>query len=283
MTTYELDAETRVGFVALKVKNHRVVADWYQRVLGMSVLQQTASQTFLGTRANQQVLLMLSESVNMQSPTIGIDGVTIMLPRLREVRALYRHIKSLDIPVERPYQSGYGHGFFITDPEGHGLGIAHDIGSETQYLTNATWNQRVPELIDPVFFEKGREHFDTLPAGTAIGDIMIRVVDLDETLDYLTAKLGVTLRQVAGTNAYLTVGNPLHHFGITIIEDPAANRIEPNRSDPYVNLILPSTSTMDSVRFRLDTSPAAKYDYDETRHYLMATGPNHITIWFRVV
>ena len=67
MTGIILPEETRVDFVALKVANLTLVSQWYQQVARLDLLRQNGSTIYLGTRLNQQVLVVLHQITGLQA------------------------------------------------------------------------------------------------------------------------------------------------------------------------------------------------------------------------
>ena len=122
MTGIILPEETRVDFVALKVANLTLVSQWYQQVARLDLLRQNGSTIYLGTRLNQQVLVVLHQITGLQAqqPVTGLDHFAILLPNPGALGAAYR-IVAKDQTVTTAFQTGYREGFIAHDPEGNGV------------------------------------------------------------------------------------------------------------------------------------------------------------------
>lgn len=95
MAGIPLPEETRVDFIALKVADLAKVSRWYQDVARLDLLRQNGSTVYLGTRLNQQVLVVLHEisGLTPQEAVTGLDYFAILLPNPGALGAAYRIVK----------------------------------------------------------------------------------------------------------------------------------------------------------------------------------------------
>ncbi|MFR7700106.1 MAG: ring-cleaving dioxygenase, partial [Lacticaseibacillus paracasei] len=140
MTGIILPEETRVDFVALKVANLTLVSQWYQQVARLDLLRQNGSTIYLGTRLNQQVLVVLHQITGLQAqqPVTGLDHFAILLPNPGALGAAYR-IVAKNQTVTTAFQTGYREGFIAHDPEGNGVAFTIDRAIE-QYQEERQYN-----------------------------------------------------------------------------------------------------------------------------------------------
>lgn len=86
MAGIPLPEETRVDFIALKVADLAKVSRWYQDVARLDLLRQNGSTVYLGTRLNQQVLVVLHEISGLTLKKRSPDW--IILPFYYRIRGL---------------------------------------------------------------------------------------------------------------------------------------------------------------------------------------------------
>ncbi|HAJ54247.1 MAG TPA: ring-cleaving dioxygenase, partial [Lactobacillus sp.] len=95
MAGIALPEETRVDFIALKVANLAKESQWYQQIARLDLLRQNGDTIYLGTRINQQVLVVLHQikGLSPQKPVTGLDHFAILLPNPGALGAAYRIVK----------------------------------------------------------------------------------------------------------------------------------------------------------------------------------------------
>ncbi|MFD1430463.1 VOC family protein [Lacticaseibacillus mingshuiensis] len=278
-----LDAATRIGFIALKVAEAEPVADWY-RQMGFETLQEKEKQVMLGIHADRKVLLILQEVVGLQpnGPLTGLSGFSVMLPTRPSLLAAYRRVSARE--KVQGFTTTWGLGFTTVDPLGNAVTFAYDEEGPTK-PPGYRWRSADRIAAAPALFAGGADE-RTMPVGTTLGQLVVRVHSLAETLPYVTQVLGfdeLPGKQSPGQFS-LTVGNATMHIMLTLEEDPRALPPMPDHfGAKYVNLVVPNTLILRLLRANLATAPGSSYHYDEKKRYLMAAGPNRLTMWFSVL
>ena len=287
MTGIILPEETRVDFVALKVANLTLVSQWYQQVARLDLLRQNGSTIYLGTRLNQQVLVVLHQITGLQAqqPVTGLDHFAILLPNPGALGAAYR-IVAKNQTVTTAFQTGYREGFIAHDPEGNGVAFTIDRAIEQyQEERQYNWEDETLQSIDPATIgEHAAREYDRLPSGTTIGYVQFRVSDLPATSHYLEQGLGFREKTSHDRNeVFLAAGDYRHHIGINLRLDAKLALPTPDMYGlDYVSFILPDQHAMENILMNLDAAGLTDYDYNKDNQFLMIAGPNRLTLWFRV-
>lgn len=278
--------ETRYGFLAMNVADIGVVADWYHQMAGFTVLRQDDRHALLGLRGNQQSLLALRQPPAWRdsAAVAGLAAVTVMVPNRQVIGSVYDWFNTRRVPILNVFQTGLSAGLTVRDPAGNRISFAYDEASGDSTPVRYDWRDLVerPAPVSMVAPIRGSIHRD-LPAGTRIGAATLAVAKLAPAIKYLTEGIGFTLQGQTKATAWLTVGDQVHHIGLTLVADAA---LPPRQSDDlgldYLNVILPTAQTLQILARRLDHAGLGIYHYDEARQYLNATGPNGIMFWFSV-
>ncbi|KLI76238.1 ring-cleaving dioxygenase [Lacticaseibacillus casei] len=287
MAGIALPEETRVDFIALKVANLAKVSQWYQQVARLDLLRQNGDTIYLGTRLNQQVLVVLHQikGLSPQKPVTGLDHFAILLPNPGALGAAYRIVKQ-DQPVTKAFQTGYQQGFLAKDPEGNGVAFTIDRAIEQyQEERQYNWEDETEEAIDPAEIGKhAARDYDRLPSGTTIGYVQFRVADLASTSHYLEDGLGFREKPSPNTGeVFLAAGDYRHHIGINLRLEATLLLPTPDMYGlDYVSFILPDKMAMENILMNLDAAGLTDYDYHHENQFLMIAGPNRLTLWFRV-
>ncbi|MHA3065847.1 VOC family protein [Lacticaseibacillus saniviri] len=286
MSTIELAPETRIGFVAMRVADLEKMATWYQEVAQLAVLKRESDQIFLGTRTNQQVLVILRQIAKGDTTqATGLDHFAIVLPNPGALGAAHKHINQVATVVNR-FKNGYSKGFEVVDPEGNGIEFIIDEAIEQFHEADSyNWQDEDTKTIKAEELERHVDKdYSGVPSGSSVGHVQFRIRDLAATEQYLVSGLGFQIKPAAAKDQiFLAAGDYHHHIGITLRVDAKLPVATPTSLGlDYVNFVVPSAGGLDAIIANLNEQGISDYQYDEAHHYLMIAGPNQLTLWFTV-
>ncbi|KRL14278.1 MAG: VOC family protein [Schleiferilactobacillus perolens] len=286
MSGYNIADETRIGFVALKVKDLQAMLDFYSQIAGLALLKRSEEAAYLGARQNQEVLVTLHKIAGEKpkEATAGLEHFAILLPDRNTLGSALQHMVDNGIAIDGVYENAYSQTFIIHDPEGNGVEFAYDkSAAEWRNINAVDWHsERTVKIpLDNVLNHQDGKYSEA-PAGVNIGHVQLRVNNLKETANFYEKGLGFSINDDADPKQlFLAAGDYHHHIGVNLADSgqlarPAFN----NYGLDFVNLVLPNESAMDLLQTNLAAQGFSDFDYNAQFHYLQVTDPNGINLWF---
>ena len=214
---YRLPDATRLGAVRLQIANLTRSLAFYERTLGLRVVERTATNATLAAHGDERVLVELEECEGVKPAgraLLGLYHFAILLPDRASLGRFIQHLADIGA-----YAGGSDHlvseAFYVTDPDGLGIEIYADRPRET-------WQRLGPELMiatDPVdvaglVAAAGDSPWTGMPAGTVIGHVHLHVGELAQGSAFFSEALGfdrMTWRYPGAL--FLGAGGYHHHLG----------------------------------------------------------------------
>jgi len=215
---YRLPGDLKLGAVRLQVADLARSLEWYRRVLGVEVLDNSHGVARLGAVGGDRALIELHERAGAQPVPrrgrLGLYHFAILLPDRASLARFVRHLAELG---ERAGMSDHlvSEAVYLTDPDGLGIEVYAD-------RPRATWRHDQRQLVmateplnvDDLLRAGGAEPWKGLPPGTVIGHVHLFVGDLERAAEFYHAGLG--LDQVVWSYPgalFLSAGGYHHHLG----------------------------------------------------------------------
>lgn len=216
---YRLPAETRLGAVRLQIADLARSLAWYERVLGLRVLEGSPSHAILAAHGDDAPLVELREKPGA-SPVprrgrLGLYHFAILLP---DRAALGRFVAHLSALGERAGASDHfvSEALYLQDPDNLGIEVYADRPRSTwcvegRQLVMATEPLDLVDLVRAA----GGEAWTGMPAGTVIGHVHLHVGDLEAAADFYHQGLGLDKVVWSYPGAlFLSAGGYHHHLGL---------------------------------------------------------------------
>ncbi|MBU8906296.1 VOC family protein [Desertibacillus haloalkaliphilus] len=215
---YHTKPTTFVGHVKIKVENLQRSIEFYQDILGFSVLEKTISTAKLTTDGKTS-FLSLEQPENVipkQGRTTGLYHFAILLPDQSDLANIVVHL------VDKGIRFGasdhlVSEALYLNDPDGNQIEIYRD-------RTPSEWNWNGDEIamtVDPLDFEKLLQHatpnsrWEKMPTETVMGHIHLHVSDLKKTEEFYVKGLGMdVVNRFGGQALFLSYGKYHHHVGV---------------------------------------------------------------------
>lgn len=216
-TGYRAPAATRLGRVRLQVADLERSLDWYERVLGLRVVERRASSAALGARINAPALVELVERRGAAPARgrLGLYHVALLLPDRASLGAFLKHLAALGVRAGAADHL-VSEALYLSDPDGLGFEVYADRPREQ-------WRVRGGELqMDSVAIDAeglvratGDVVWEGMPSGTVVGHVHLHVGDLDSAERFYHHGLGLDRMVWSYPGArFLAAGGYHHHLGI---------------------------------------------------------------------
>jgi catechol 2,3-dioxygenase len=214
--SYRLPGEAHVGAVRLQVADLQRSIEYYQRVIGLRLLDASGADAVLGPRGPDTPLVRLQErrGVRLARGEFGLYHFAILLPGRPALGRFAGHLVAQD---QRAGSANHfvSESFYLTDPDGLGIEVYADRPRDT-------WEHRGRELVmgtealdvRAVLAEAGDAPWDGAPEGTTMGHMHLHVGDLREAEAFYHAALGFDKMVWSYPGAlFLAAGGYHHHLG----------------------------------------------------------------------
>jgi catechol 2,3-dioxygenase len=214
-----IDPATEVGAIALTVADLARSLDFYTRVLGFTIQQQSDKAVVLGVEGTP--LLLLRERAGARPwPTDAVTGLyhfAILLPTRADLGRWLRHYLALGYPLPGQGDHLVSEALYLRDPDGHGIEVYRD-----RPRTSWHWSHgQVQMAADPVDIRgllndaaQEGQPWTGLPAGTRLGHIHLQVGDIARAEAFYHGLLGFDVVAQMPQALFVSAGGYHHHVGL---------------------------------------------------------------------
>ena len=215
---YRLPAEIRLGPVVLQTADLGRSLAYYERVLGLRILERGDGEATLGAQRDPEPLVRIRERPGVQAVPrrgrLGLYHFAVLLPDRASLGRFAGHLASLG-----EYAGMADHlvseAFYLTDPDGLGIEVYADRPRETWAVRAGKIAMATDPLdLDSLAQAAGGRPWDGAPPGTRIGHIHLYVDDLDRAGAFYHTGLGLDRISLEFPGAlFMSAGGYHHHLG----------------------------------------------------------------------
>ena len=254
-THAEIAPATRMGLVELSVHDLTRTLEYWQRVVGLRVLGRDEGTATLG--ADVPLVRFVEEpGARPDHGHTGLYHVALLVPGRPSLARWLAHAARDHVELQGLSDHDVSEAIYLRDPDHHGIEIYAD-------RPRALWEGQVfermttmPLDVQSLFGEledPGREPFEGLPDGTAVGHVHFRVADVPRTVAFYQGVLGMGLMaQLGPAAAFLSAGGYHHHVGANVWESRGATPAPPGAATlRYATIVLPEAAERDRVAARV--------------------------------
>jgi catechol 2,3-dioxygenase len=263
----EIAPETRMGAVELTVADLDRTLDYWQREIGLRVLERGDGRASLGT--DTEVLRFVEEpGAQPDTGYTGLYHVALLVPDRPSLARWLAHTARDRVSLSGLSDHAVSEAIYLRDPDHHGIEIYAD-------RPRAAWEGRVNRLmttqpldVDSLLGElddPAGEPFEGLPDGTVVGHTHLRVADVDDTVAFYGGLLGFgVMAQLGPSAAFLSAGGYHHHIGANIWESAGASPAPPGTATlRHATILVPDREELDRVVGRVADAGQEPEDRDE--------------------
>jgi catechol 2,3-dioxygenase len=251
----EIAPDTQMGAVELSVADLDRTLDYWQREIGLRLLERSGGRASLGT--DTEVLRFVEEpGARPDTGHTGLYHVALLLPDRPSLARWLAHAARDRVGLTGLSDHAVSEAIYLRDPDHHGIEIYADRpralweGKVGEQLTTFPLDvdDLLAELDDPA-----SEPFDGLPDGTVVGHTHLRVADVPSTVEFYRDVLGfplmAALRDMA---AFHGAGGYHHHIGANIWESAGAQPAPAGTATlRHATILLPDAAERDRVAARV--------------------------------
>jgi catechol 2,3-dioxygenase len=251
----EIAPATRMGSVELAVADLDRTIEYWQRVIGLRVLERNDGYASLGT--DTEVLRFVEEpGAQPDHGHTGLYHVALLVPDRVSLARWLAHAAREQIELQGLSDHAVSEAIYLRDPDWHGIEVYAD-------RPRSVWEGKVFELmttmpldVQDLFGEledPATEPFDGLPDGTVMGHVHLRVADVPRTVEFYNGVLGMgVMAQLGPAAAFLSAGGYHHHVGANVWESRGASPAPPGAATlRQATIVLPDADERDRVAGRV--------------------------------
>ena len=235
---YQSDFE--LGYVALNVRNLDLQSQYYQQVLGLSVIHQDESMIDLGVGKTVLVRLIKTEEALDVAGSYGLYHLAILLPSREALAQIFKHFVDHSVPLIGASDHDYSEAIYLEDTEGNGIEIYRDrpvsewnIKEDGRIIgtTEAMDAEGLYRLATPL------EGPYKMPEGSRMGHVHLSVRKSDISSGFYQNVLKVEDKFSVRSASWLASGNYHHHLAVNEWGGQLATRTEGMRGLAYYTVI----------------------------------------------
>lgn len=251
---FALTRPLHVGSAHLVVNDLALVSDYYQKIIGLQVIETSPSGTVLGTNGLPLLTLTSDKSV-ARAPrnAAGLFHTAFLLPNRRELALWLAHAANNNVRLDGASDHLVSEALYLSDPEGNGIEIYRDrMPSEWTYHEDGTVEMATERLnLQELYNSAPQVKFDGMAAGTALGHIHLQVGDIPQADAFYRDVLGLKIMARYPGASFFASGAYHHHIAANIWNSRGATTRQDNMTG------LSSYSVMFNDKAALDAALAA--------------------------
>ena len=272
-----LPDDLRFGAIALAVTDLERSVDYYQRRLGMELLERSGSRATLG--AGGRRLLELEERPGAERDPDAADlfHFALRVPSRPALARQLAHLMTTDTRLTGASDHTVSEALYLRDPDGHGIEFYRDRPREAWYragrVNMGTTALDLGSLLDE---EGASAPGETgLDPDTVIGHVHLETVDLPRAKAFYVDRLGLEVTAERPGAIFMSKGGYHHHVAV----NTWGGRTKPAQQDRgrigmlWFEIELPDRAALAALAEDL----GGKVTSDQS---LLITDPNELAIRF---
>lgn len=204
-----------MGAVELTVADLDRTLDYWQREIGLRVLERGDRRASLGT--DTEVLRFVEEpGAQPDTGHTGLYHVALLVPDRPSLARWLAHAARDRVQLTGLSDHAVSEAIYLRDPDHHGIEIYADRPRELWEGQVGTRLTTLPLDTDDLLstLDDSMEPFDGLSVGTVMGHVHLCVAAVEESVNYYRDVVGFGLMaQLGDQAAFLSAGGYHHHLG----------------------------------------------------------------------
>ncbi len=215
---YQLPTDLRLGPIRLQIANLERSIAYYERVIGLRVLERNTSRAILGVAEDDTPLVGLRERAGAtpvpRRGRLGLYHFAILLPDRASLGRFLAHLAEIG---QQPGMADHvvSEAIYLTDPDGLGIEVYADRPrSSWRTQQGSIAIATLPLDAEDLVRAGGGEPWTEVPKGTRIGHVHLHVSDLGKAASFYHQGLGLDKVALDLPGAlFLSAGGYHHHLG----------------------------------------------------------------------
>lgn len=206
-----------LGHVALNVRNLDLQSQYYQQVLGMSVIHQDETQIDLGVGKTVLVRLIQTEELLDIAGSYGLYHLAILLPSREALAQIFKHFVDNSVPLIGASDHDYSEAIYLEDTEGNGIEIYRDRPVSEWNIKEDGRIIGTTEAMDAEGLYRLATSLEgpyKMPEGSRMGHVHLSVRKSGISSEFYQNVLQVQDKFSVHSASWLASGNYHHHLAV---------------------------------------------------------------------
>lgn len=206
-----------LGHVALNVRNLDLQSQYYQQVLGLSVLHQDETQIDLGVGNTVLVRLIQTEELLDVDGSYGLYHLAILLPSREALAQIFKHFVDNSVPLIGASDHDYSEAIYLEDTEGNGIEIYRDRPVSEWNIKEDGRIIGTTEAMDAEGLYRLATSLEgpyKMPEGSRMGHVHLSVRKSGISSEFYQNVLQVQDKFSVHSASWLASGNYHHHLAV---------------------------------------------------------------------
>jgi len=206
-----------LGHVALNVRNLDLQSQYYQQVLGLSVLHQDETQIDLGVGNIVLVRLIQTEELLDVGGSYGLYHLAILLPSREALAQIFKHFVDNSVPLIGASDHDYSEAIYLEDTEGNGIEIYRDRPVSEWNIKEDGRIIGTTEAMDAEGLYRLATSLEVpykMPEGSRMGHVHLSVRKSGISSEFYQNLLQVQDKFSIHSASWLASGNYHHHLAV---------------------------------------------------------------------
>jgi catechol 2,3-dioxygenase len=214
-----IDPSLRISSVALDVADVSRSADFYERVLGLALIERDEHRAALGPDPDSPSLVLgeIASPSPLPPGATGLYHVAWLHPTRAALAETVRRIASGGWRFEGAADHGVSEALYLSDPDGLGIEIYADRPRERWDRPADGHGVKMTTLaldLDDLLAQAQSEPEPTVAPGTGVGHVHMKVTDVPRAAAFYRDALGLEEQAQLPSAAFLAAGGYHHHIGL---------------------------------------------------------------------
>ena len=206
-----------LGYVALNVRNLDLQSQYYQQVLGLSVIHQEESVIDLGVGKTVLVRLIKTEELLDVAGSYGLYHLAILLPSREDLAQIFKHFVDNAVPLIGASDHDYREAIYLEDTEGNGIEIYRDRPVSEWDIREDGRIIGTTEVMDAEGLYRLATPLESpykMPEGSRMGHVHLSVRKSGVSSEFYQNVLQVQDKFFVSSASWLASGNYHHHLAV---------------------------------------------------------------------
>jgi catechol 2,3-dioxygenase len=203
----------RYGAIGLAVAELERSLDYYERRIGMELLERAEGRAVLGAGGRRLLELEERPGAGRDPQAADLFHFALLLPSRAALGRRLAQLIGTGTDLTGASDHGVSEALYLRDPDGHGIELYRDRPRETWYRDGRLRMGTTALDLDDLL-QAGRpdgEGRTSLAPGTVIGHIHLETIDLPRTQDFYVGRLGLAVTAERPGAIFMSVGGYHHH------------------------------------------------------------------------
>lgn len=206
--------------ITLRVKSLEAQLQFYQEVLGLTLLEQESNQITLSANKIHPLIILQQDENVVQKPTnaIGLFHLALLVPSREDLAYVIKNLQQKGVRFDGASDHLFSEAFYLTDPEGNGIEIYRDRPrqewprSENGELIAASNPIDLQGIMS--LYNENRKWIG-FPEGTVLGHLHLQVSQLKEAGNFYLQALGLEeITRFHDSALFMSTGGYHHHVAV---------------------------------------------------------------------